>query len=238
MLGLGLQLTVPRGRAVAASPLLTGLVAYWKVEEASGTRNDAHGSNHLTDNNTVGSAAGKLGNAAQFVAANSEYLSIADNAGLSMGAGVRFTLAAWVYPDTTTAIQNIIAKRSSGAGSYEYFLRLDSTDARLYVSSDGSAIAFVATPTGIVAAGVWSLIFAWYDGANLNIQVNNGTIYQTAYTADVFNGTAPFLIGSFDTGASEFWNGRIDEPAIWKRVLTADERSQLWNGGAGKSYPF
>ena len=65
--------------------LPTNLIAYWKLDEASGTRNDSKGANHLTDNNTVTQAVGKVGNAAQFTLANSEYLSIADNADLSAG---------------------------------------------------------------------------------------------------------------------------------------------------------
>jgi hypothetical protein len=35
-----------------------GLVSFWNLDEISGTRSDAHGSNHLTDNNTVTYAAG------------------------------------------------------------------------------------------------------------------------------------------------------------------------------------
>jgi hypothetical protein len=33
-------------------------------------------------------------------------------------------------------------------------------------------------------------------------------------------------------------NGQIDEVAIWSRVLTSDERTELFNAGAGKFYPF
>jgi len=38
---------------VKNSSLATNLVSYWELEEASGTRVDSHGSNDLTDNNTV-----------------------------------------------------------------------------------------------------------------------------------------------------------------------------------------
>ena len=59
----------------SGSSLLTGLVSWWNLDETSGTRADSVGSNHLTDVNTVGYAAGKIGNAASFVAANNETLS-------------------------------------------------------------------------------------------------------------------------------------------------------------------
>ena len=32
--------------------------------------------------------------------------------------------------------------------------------------------------------------------------------------------------------------GRIDEVGFWKRVLTSSERSLLYNGGVGLTYPF
>lgn len=41
-----------------------GLVSFWNLDEISGTRSDAHGSNHLTDNNTVTYAAGLASGAA------------------------------------------------------------------------------------------------------------------------------------------------------------------------------
>ena len=38
------------------------------------------------------------------------------------------------------------------------------------------------------------------------------------------------------------WNaqhdGRIDELALWKKVLSAPERAEYFNGGNGTTYPF
>ena len=65
---------------VAHAVLLTDdLVAYWTLDEASGTRSDSVGSSDLTDINTVTSAPGILNGAAQFTAANNEYFEVADN---------------------------------------------------------------------------------------------------------------------------------------------------------------
>ena len=45
-------------------------------------------------------------------------------------------------------------------------------------------------------------------------------------------------IGSRSSGAWNEFEGEIDELGIWSRVLTADEVTELWNGGAGITYPF
>ena len=50
-----------------SNPGTTGLVSYWALDETSGTRYDSHGSNDLTDNNTVGYTTGVQGNAADFI---------------------------------------------------------------------------------------------------------------------------------------------------------------------------
>src|SRR5574341_2164717 len=79
------------------------LISFWELEEASGTRLDATASdNDLTDNNTVTQATGKVGNAAQFTRANTEYLSIAHNTSIACG-DIDQTRCAWVYLDSKPA---------------------------------------------------------------------------------------------------------------------------------------
>jgi hypothetical protein len=63
----------------------------------------------------------------------------------------------------------------------------------------------------------------WYDGVK------------------AFTGAAPGLgnvstrlwIGNNSGSTSRQWQGKIDDVAIWRRALTADQIGQLWNGGAG-----
>ena len=33
-------------------------------------------------------------------------------------------------------------------------------------------------------------------------------------------------------------DGSVDELGLWNRVLTSGEMTNLWNGGAGLTYPF
>ena len=64
--------------------IYNGLGANWRLDEVSGSGLDSFGANTLTDNFTVTSSTGLVFPLArQFTAANSEYLSIADNAGTS-----------------------------------------------------------------------------------------------------------------------------------------------------------
>ena len=67
--------------------------------------------------------------------------------------------------------------------------------------------------------------------------MNNNAAAVTAHTLGVHNGSATFHLGCNEEGLS-YLNGRLDSVSIWKRVLTASERTQLYNAGNGLDYPF
>lgn len=241
----------------AAQPtLLTSLVGYWTLDEASSTRADSTANaNTLTDNNTVTQAVGKVTNAAQFTAANSEWLSHTDNAALSTG-DIDFTIACWCYFDTVTggdAGRVLVSRFLTGGNQREYALYYNLADHTpnnrftFAVSSAGTSATVTnlnATTFGAASTATWYFVVAWHDSVNntLNIQINNGTVDSAAYSAGVFDSTAPFALGSlFTTNATTplyRMDGRIDEVGFWKKVLSSTERSTLYNSGNGITYPF
>lgn len=234
-----IPLTAPQ--AVTATSLSTGLVGYWKLDEASGTRNDSGGTNHLTDNNTVTQAAGKVANAAQFTAANSEYLSVADSAALSTG-DIDFTICAWVYLDSKSSSRLIVSKGTlATAAATEYWVdHLASTDRFRFGVSTGAALATVSADVlGAPSLATWYFVVAWHDsvGNTINISVNNGAANSAAHSAGVQDSTQPFQIGAA-AGPSGFMDGRVDEVGVWKKVLTAAERTLMYNGGSGRTTPL
>ena len=217
--------------------LIDNLVSYWKLDEASGTRYDSHGSNDLSDNNTVTSATGKVGTAAEFNDSNLEYLSCTSNTSLQTG-DIDFTIAAWVY-------------RVAGGQGYDdhVYVSKDSASNREFVlaSSEyyGANYTFfqyganVATISGLTV-NTWHFLVGWYDSlANLlYVQLDDGT--PASVSASGFTvGSADFRIGARAySGAEGYCKGKIDEVGFWKRVLTSGERTQLYNGGSGLAYPF
>lgn len=215
--------------------LTDSLVSYWKLEEASGTRADSHGTNHLTDNNTVTQATGKLGNAAQFTAANSEWLSIADNASLSAG-DTDFTLAAWVYLDSKSADRWFAAK----GGEYMFGYRNGSDRLIFIVAKAGNPTSITAGTFGSPPTATWLHVVGWHDAVadQIGIAVNAGTANTAAYSAGVDDSTSAFEVGRGDFFGLNYMDGRIDALGFWRRVLTAQERTDLYNGGAGLEYPF
>jgi len=224
---------------VAADTLNSGLIAYWKLDEASGTRVDSEPTGtaqDLTDNNTVTSATGRISNGAFFTSANSEYLSHADSADLSTTRMV----AAWVKATTLTAGMVIVLYWSvSPSQQRSWRLWWDSSTGKFKyeVSGDGIVSTSIqATTFGTPVTNVLYFVAGWIDttGNTLNISINNGTVNSVAYSSGILNSTATFDIGARGA-ASDFWNGLIDEVGVWNRPLTAIELTRLYNLGAGRT---
>ena len=201
---------------------LPGLIAWYKPDEAGLVRGQ--------------------GMAAQFTAATSEYLSIADNAALSMG-DIDFTIETWVYKDSSPANNMVIvSKHNTTDNKREYQLFWKNTTDKFYfvVSNDGTTSAEVKSDTlGNPSNGQWYHIIAWHDATanTINIQVNNGTADSTAHTTGVLDSDSPFQLGARATATpAEFWDGRIGVSRVWKRTLTAAEKTYLYNAGVGRAY--
>jgi hypothetical protein len=102
----------------SALPLTGNVVSRWYLEEVSGNRADAVGSNTLTDNNTVTSNAdiptSGFARSAEFTSANSEYLSITDASQSGLDPAASFSFSVFVKRKTNNVAQGIVGKLGSG----------------------------------------------------------------------------------------------------------------------------
>lgn len=230
---LGVARSSPGFQMDSAGNLQEGLVAYWPLEEASGTRIDATGrGNNLTDNNTTGVALGKVDSAVNLVRANSNYLSIGSTPDLNTG-NVDFTWAGWVFVGSQNLTQIISSKR--GGSTNEWYLTQDA----------GQVFQFVSRDTDVVGAGsptlnTWHFVVCWQNtGDNtINISVNTSATASTTRTGTPAAGSSQFEIGRFGEagGGARHFLGRVDEVGFWKRVLTAGERSDLFRATSGNRF--
>ncbi len=219
--------------------LLTGLTIYWPLDETAGSNAvDAHGSNDATVVNAVGAAAGAVNGSRDFNGANQRFI-LADNADVSIG-DIDLTIAVWVYLDAKGGDKTIFAKDDEGGVGREYDLLFDNGEDRFVfqVSGNGSSMTRVkADNLGSPSLATWYFIVVRHSASGnvIGIQVNNGTENTAAHTTGIINGTAPFLIGcGMVTAATwKYWDGRIEGLGIWKRALTAAERTYL---SAGREY--
>jgi hypothetical protein len=226
-----------RGGA-AGSPLLTGLVSYWKLE-GTGTRVDSHGSNNLTDNNSVGSTTGIIGNAAQFVKANSESLS-STSTDFDLGTS-NISVSLW-FKTTNTSFQYLIAKGGDSASDGQgYGVALNGSGGVYGFIQDGTRLVFPVAGGGY-NDGQWHHYVGVFDrDSNFTPYVDGVALTPTdisAYAGSVSNSSNPFYLGRYFAPTVGFYDGDIDEVAIYAKALTASEVAELNNSGNALTYPF
>jgi len=221
--------TVPD--AWAAAGLNTGLVSYWAMRtNTSTTVFDEYGTNTGTAVNGVlfGSAYGKRDNGAGFDGVN-DYVRALDSASLSV-TGL-LTISAW--QKTSVAVGHYVSKYSSAnARSYGFYVETGTGKPTLVLSSlTGSFAGVTATASTSITNGAWRHVVAVYDSTNVFIYID-GTNQTLALTgtvpASIADSSANLHIG-VDAALAQYFNGSIDEVAIWNRALSSNEVYQIYN---------
>ncbi|MBI4157440.1 DUF2341 domain-containing protein [Candidatus Woesebacteria bacterium] len=248
-LSLGLLLIVPASAQAGFSvdtdgTLQVGLVSFWKMDVSSAgsahvNRVDSYRDNNLRDPNTVASGVGIKSNGVDFEATNEEYLEIEDNADLSTG-DIDFTISAWVKLETKTAHGSIVSKRDAAwTGEYELLFNVNQDRFQFVLIDDTQTVCnALANNLGSPSTGTWYHIVAWHDASanNCGIKVNNGTTDTASETGIAANTAANFRIGARYTAETLFFDGIIDEVGFWKKVLSTQEITDLYNSGAANSF--
>lgn len=230
-------------------------VAYWKMDESSGTREDSTANNRdMTAVGTVSGVSGKVNNAAQFTIADDNGLRrTADTAFASFGARI-ISFSFWVKVNDITGNEDhtFLYRTGDTPGTtidwYVYFNPVAGNSIALDVyDKDFTEYAFAMGGVEI-AQGVWYFVTGYIDpvGEEISIQINGTKVIEPFFDTPVTPGTYNdncLSIGAelnFDApNAAGFQaRGNLDEVGVWNRLLTADEIGYLYNGGSGRSlYP-
>ena len=226
--------------------IINELVGYWTLNEPSGTRLDSTDFNtNLSDISGVDSSVAIVGSGAHFTRSNTECL----NSGLSSGVldlgDEDFTFALWVSLDSKDLpAQTLLSKHRPPSDDRQFFIDFvfGGIDRfRFLINSTGmggSTTIIEADTLGSPSANTFYFIVAWHDSTanTINIQINDGGIDSAGHTGGAFQGDAAFKLGCVEDvseNPTELLNGILDEVAVWNRTLTSDEKTSLYNGGAG-----
>lgn len=226
------------------STLPTGLKAFWEMEETSGTRTDSHGTNNLTDNNTVTTGTGKMGTySAKFTRANSESLSIADNADVNPTSDVSFSC--WVKFTTTTSGQiRCFFGKDGGAttrGYAAWFINSAGTHKLVFfVSQNGSTGEELQVTLGsTLSTGIWYHVCGVWDASTSTVEfyvdgVSVGT--ATGTRTAIHDNAAAFYVGRFGNYSGDYTDAELDDLGLWHKTLTSSEVTDLYSSGSGLPY--
>ena len=215
--------------------LTDNLVAYWRLEESSGTRVDSSGNGRdMTGSGSPGGRTGKLNNAVDLVPGSSQFLSSSDAAvygAITDSAG--WTIAGWLYSDDN-ATREIFGCWNAFKGLEVYYIS-GSRDMTAQWWSNASGLV-VSTAGASFTSGAWNFFALKYDpGTDKLYARSNGTTNSGSSCAgNTFTQNASaFYLGKARSSTGSYFDGGLDDIGIWSRALSGAELDQLYNSGAG-----
>lgn len=248
----------PRGAPVQeesdpiGDTLRADAVAYWKMDEASGTRVDATGNGNDASviQGIPEGISGKIGDAVRFVSDDSDSLQVPTNSGVSIGNGsIPYSWIFWARNPVFSPISSWISKSSDqDDGKYEYNIvpndDIDDTMNIQFSIGDGDDGTFKGVQSEYFSINQWHFFICVYDpssvGSELQVSVDNGSVATAATSGAVpYTQAGNLYFGAFGSVFEQFFaTVDLDEVLFVKRSLTSDERAYLYNSGAGRTlYP-
>ena len=241
------------GGTTPVDPGPDNLLAYWPLQEYSNgsaqvDRVDFSGNGYdLTDTVTTPSAVGKVGNAADFTAANSEYLDRSH----VVGHNTDFSISVWVkmeaVPELDMTIidegdpaggpnrnfslfRDDVSASGSGRNDIYRFIIVDSTNTTYNLETVDGAANGTGWSHIVVTVGLGTEMRMYIDG----VEISDGATSLIGVTA-LNNDTedVDLAIGTWFVKSGKFWDGLIDEVRIYNDVLTPAEVLYLYTYPSG-----
>jgi hypothetical protein len=231
--------------------LADGPLAYWRLGEASGTTaTDATGNIYdgtYENTPTLGAEPvmtdGFGDKAVDFARASSERVDLTDQADFEFAGSDVFSVEAWVDLDlvgSNGTVYEILSKLASTGVS-------DQDGWTLHAVSDGSALRFeferwsgtsqnsAEESSYIRTTGTRHYVAGTYDGTTARLYVNGVEVATDDTAVSLPATTVKAYIGAAIGGGSpqSHFDGRIDEVAIYDKVLTAGEVAHHYLVGIG-----
>ena len=226
-------------RKSSCVPPPSGLVAWYPLDEASGTvaKDLSAGNNPGTYLNGPVSISGEVSLGRRFDGIN-DYVQAPSRPWLNLA---NFSIDAWVKVDKAADGKGVrvVAEKRSGSPLRGYSLFLYNRRPGLQLADAAGYDNYVALPA-VPADGRWHLVAVTVRRA----QANGGTWYIDGAPVGTFNPTnhpgslansSPLRIGSLTLGVTSVFKGGLDEVEIFNRALSAQEVAALFKAGpAGK----
>ena len=178
-----------------------------------------------------------FGNASRDFDGTNDDITVTDPANFPTGAQ---TWCAWIKTDVFgTNVYNVLGKNVDTGGQRTGRIRINgqSGNERLqaYFSTDGSSLFSVSSSTNSISQSTWyHVAVAFSPSTHLKLYIDgveDGS-NTTSIPATIYDGTAPFCIGSLDN-TQQYFNGHIADVRIYDADIGATEVANL---AAGTDY--
>jgi hypothetical protein len=198
------------------------LIAHWEFDDApSDGALDSTGRGHTGTCTTACPTlvTGKIGMGYHFDSSSQQALGVPDSADFRG----TFTLAAWMYADSTGDSMAIMSKPQGNDTGNSWQLELRDTRK---LSFSGGSTHYLET-NNTFSAGAWHHVAGTWDGTKKRIYVD-GVLVNSVDSSITYD-THLVYLGADQNGGSMalHWDGTLDDVRIYNRVLSASEIAAL-----------
>jgi hypothetical protein len=205
-----------------------GLIGYWRLGESSGTTAaDEKGTNpgaYWPGSGYTLARPGSLtrdGNTAVELDGTSGFAYVPDSAAVKPTAAV--SIEAWVKPDSLTGTRWIVVKDTF------YYLYIANGATIFGVATTTAGYKFVTTTA--VTTDSWQHLVGTYDGTTLNLYRNGVNVASGSASGPIATSTGALFFGVYGPPAGGYFDGQLDEIALYGSGLSADTVAQHYNAG-------
>jgi hypothetical protein len=208
----------------------SGSLADWQFN------NNANDSSGNGNNGTlVGSPSFTTGqnsaaNGAVSLNGSSQYVNFGSVGNFTSGS---FTISTWVNAASLSGDGPVIL----GNGVYHvsgYYLQV-LVGGQVLFGCETSTEYITSTASGVVSTGSWyNIVVVCTIGGQAQIYINGVASATTQQTiVGVTSASTSFLVGAYDSASpTDYFDGYVDETAIWASALTSTQVGNIYSGNA------
>lgn len=148
-----------------------------------------------------------------------DYVRIPQSAHLNFTGAL--TIEAWIKPQATDGLRNIVAHGHSFTPNGEILLRIHNGRYQVGSWNGRDHLSTFAVPTEDI--GAWVHLAGLYDGTHWRLYRNGVEVAATPESTGAVTVNADWALGARSTGSERFFQGGLREVRLWNRALTALE---------------
>lgn len=198
---------------------LAETVSYWKLDEDEG---NVIGDSIESHNGTIYDATwsdGKVNSALSFDGSN-DYVAIPDSSAWSFGSN-NYAVEFWVRRNGNQDLYDTVVSHWKAGNGYAFLVYFDANN-NLNLGINQNYPLITSSP---LDDNVWYHVVLVRDGPTSTKMYLNGGQTGTTYTTNynMVDSSADLLLGSQQGGTGYYFNGSIDEVAVYNKSLTTSE---------------
>ena len=168
-----------------------------------------------------------------FDSASSDYIDAGNDSSLNWGTGDGSVSCWFKTTQNVSGAVDLVINGGFSTGGKGYILYLDASEKVGFYLDDNVSPTTPAQSSGSVADGNWKHVVGVRESGSIKLYLNGSLVSTQTDSTGNIDSTDNLIIGAGTNASSgaigNFFDGLIDEVAIWNTALTSTQVSEIYN---------